>query len=434
MLLQTIKNNRILQNAGWIIVCKIIQSILSIVITVISARFLGPSNYGVLSYASSVVAFVAPISLLGLGNIQVQEYINYPSEEGKILGSSLVLSLLSSFVCMLGVACFAYAANENEPLVVIVCFLYSFVLLFQSLELVVYWFQAKLLSKYSSIVSLIAYVLVSFYKVLLLMFRVDVVFFAISNALDYAIISLVLLYLFKAKTKSQITFDWQVAKRALNKSKHYIIPNLMIVIFTQTDFIMLKHIIGQEATGLYSAASTCAWVGSFIYTALLDSGRPSIFENYKKSEYSFNESVIKLYCAIIWFGVLMGAVVSGMSSILIDVLYGGDYISASSSLAVLAWLPLVSNMGAVRNIWVLAKNRQKYLWVINLGGALSNVFLNIFLIPTLGILGAAFASLASQIFTNIIITFVFRPYRDSFYLMVSGFNPKHILGYLLRRQ
>ena len=54
-----------LKNASWIIVCRIIQSLISLVIGMISARYLGPSNYGVITYVSSVVAFALPIMQLG---------------------------------------------------------------------------------------------------------------------------------------------------------------------------------------------------------------------------------------------------------------------------------------------------------------------------------------------------------------------------------
>lgn len=84
-----LKNNRIVGNAGWIVFCKIAQSVLSIVVTAISARFLGPSNYGIISYAASIVSFVSPIALLGISNVIVQELINSDNKDGLVLGTSI---------------------------------------------------------------------------------------------------------------------------------------------------------------------------------------------------------------------------------------------------------------------------------------------------------------------------------------------------------
>ena len=88
-------HNKVFKNASWIIVCKIGQAILSLIVTMISARYLGPSGYGVINYVAAIVAFVTPLTQLGLCNIQVQEYVNAPEDEGKILGSSIILSLIS---------------------------------------------------------------------------------------------------------------------------------------------------------------------------------------------------------------------------------------------------------------------------------------------------------------------------------------------------
>lgn len=76
---------------------------------------------------------------------------------------------------------------------------------------------------------------------------------------------------------------------------------------------------------------------------------------------------------------------------------------------------------------MLAENKQKYLWIINLSGALGNVILNLILIPIMGVNGAAVASLCTQIFANVIIGYIVRPISFNNKLMVRGLNPKHIV-------
>lgn len=116
-----IKINRIFKNSMWIISCKVAQAILTLIITMLTARYLGPSQYGIINYAASVVAFFVPIMQLGLKNTLVQEFVNAPEKNGEILGTSIVLSLISSAACMVGVFSFSLAANFNEPITIIVC-------------------------------------------------------------------------------------------------------------------------------------------------------------------------------------------------------------------------------------------------------------------------------------------------------------------------
>ena len=139
--------NKTMANAGWIIVCKIIQSILGVIISMLTARYLGPSNFGLINFAASVVAFVTPITTLGLDHVIVQELLYSPKSEGKILGTSMVMSMISSVLCIVGVITFSIMSGPNDQDTIIVCSLYSLLLLAKAFEIVQYWFQAKLLSK-----------------------------------------------------------------------------------------------------------------------------------------------------------------------------------------------------------------------------------------------------------------------------------------------
>jgi O-antigen/teichoic acid export membrane protein len=85
---------KVFKNASWIIAGKLMQSIIAFFISILTARYLGPSNYGLISYASSLVAFVLPIAQLGFKNTLVQEFTSAPEREGKILGTSIFFSVI----------------------------------------------------------------------------------------------------------------------------------------------------------------------------------------------------------------------------------------------------------------------------------------------------------------------------------------------------
>ena len=74
--------NNVAKNATWIIACKMIQAIVALVINILTARYLGPEKYGLITYATSLVAFVVPLMQLGFSDTLVQEIINNPQKEG----------------------------------------------------------------------------------------------------------------------------------------------------------------------------------------------------------------------------------------------------------------------------------------------------------------------------------------------------------------
>ncbi len=417
-------NRRMVNNAYWIIGCKIVQSILQFVVGIITARFLGPSNYGIINYAASLTAFMVPIMNLGMSNVLVQELVIHPEEEGKILGSSILLSFCSAILCMFGIAAFSLVVNGNEPLTILVCILFSIQLLFQSIELILYWFQAKLLSKYTSIISLIAYGIVSAYKIYLLFNAYSVQWFAVCNSIEYLAISLGALFAYTKLGGQKLRFSASIGRRLFEKSHYYILSSLMVTIFTQTDRIMIKQMLGSTETGYYAAAVTCTSISSFVFAAIIDSVRPVAFSDLEKSTESFNKVMINLYNIIIYLSLLQSIFMTLLASIIIYILYGESYNSAVPVLQIVVWYTTFSYIGSVRNIWILARKKQKYLWLINLSGAVLNVLLNLIFIKWIGVVGAAIASLVTQFFSNVVIGFIIPELRENNVLILKSLSPK----------
>ena len=419
--------NKVAINATWIIVCRIAQAVFGLIINMFTARYLGPSNFGLITYATSLVTFVVPIMQLGFNNILVQEIVNNPDSEGVTLGTSIILDLISSICCMIGVTSFAFIANASEPTTIIVCFLYSFILIFRSFELMQYWYQAKLLSKYTSVISLLAYFIVSGYKVFLLITEKSVYWFAVSNAFDYALISIGMLFMYHKLGGKKLRFSLSVGKAMFSRSKHYILSSMMVVVFAQTDKIMLKLMIDESATGYYGAAVACAALSSFLFDAIIDSFRPSIFEGQKKSVEIFEHRLVLLYSLVIYLSLAQSVAMTILARYIVLILYGDKYLAAIDALRIVVWYTTFSYIGAVRNIWILANNQQHYLWIINLLGATANIVINALLIPRFGINGAAVASLITQFFTNVIVGYIIKPIRKNNDLMIRSINPKNLL-------
>lgn len=420
-------DNKVVKNAFWIIICKVIQSILGLVISMLSARYLGPSNFGIINYAASIVAFVTPIMQLGFRSTLIKEFINRPESEGTTMGTALILNIISAVACMVGIFGFVFFTNANQTVTIIVCVLYSVSLLFQAGEMLRYWFQAKLLSKYTSVISLVAYVIVAGYRIFLLVTEKSIYWFAVSYAVDYAIIALLMLFTYKKVGKSKLRFSWKLGKQMLSRSRYYIVSTMMVTIFQQTDKMMLKNMVDDTAVGIYSAAVACAGFTGFVYIAIIDSMRPVILESKKVSTDLFNKNMSRLFAIVFFISLLQCVFMTVLAKPVIYLLYGEEYLSAVPALQIIVWYVTYAYFGTVRNVWILAQEKQHVLWIINLTGALLNVVLNLFFIPIWGIYGAAIASLITQVFTNFVLGFILKPIREANMLMLKGINPKFMI-------
>lgn len=425
--------NKVLNNASWIVCCKIMQSLLSFVIGMITARYLGPSNYGLISYAASITAFFLPIMQLGLKNTIVQEFISTPQREGRIIGTSLVLNGLSAVLCVLCITVFSLVSNPGEPETTLVCFLYSLTLVFQAGEITQYWFQSKLLSKYPSLAALAAYVLVSAYKVYILFSGKPIAWFALTHVLEAMVVSLILYLIYRRMGQQRLGFSFRLARELFSRSRYYISSGLMVVIFQQTDRIMLKLMLGQAETGFYSAAITCIGITGFVFSAVIDTARPLILEARKESGQLFEKRLITLFSLVTAMSVLQSLSMTVLAHPIISILYGREYLPAVPVLQIAVWYVTFGYYGVVRNIWILGEGKQSYLWIINLSGAVVNVAVNYLLIPRFGACGAAAASLLTQLFTNFVLCFIMKPIRPAGNLILKGLNPRYLIETLRHR-
>ncbi len=417
--------NKIVKNAGWIIGCKIIKAFLTLIVTAISARYFGPGDYGLLNYASSVVTFVAPLMKLGLDSTEVKEIVCRPQEEGKVVGTTIYLNFFSSLLCIIGVFAFVSIANHNEPRTIIVTMIYSLLLMFQAFEMIQYWFHAKIMAKYISIAMLFSYIVVAGVQIIVLLCGFGVYWYALANSTDYLLIAVLLLFIYKKKGGQKLKFSKKLAIEMLSISKYYVLSSIMITVFAQTDKIMIKLMLGNTETGFYSAAVTCAGMTSFVFAAIIDSMRPAIFEKKKVDDNEFKNKLKILYSVVIYLSLLQSLIMTIAAPFIIRILYGTEFLNAALPLRIIVWYTTFSYLGTIRDIWIIAENKQKYIVAINACGAIFNILLNIPLIRFLGISGAAIASLLTQIFTNVIVGFILKPIRPNNKIMIESLLLKH---------
>ena len=422
------KNSKILHNAEWILVCKVIQSLLQFVVGVLTARYLGPANYGLVNYAASVVAFFMPLMELGLRNTLVQEYVNSPEREGKIMGTCLMLNSISAVACIAGVTLFASVANAGDPLAIWVCALYSVTLLSQAFELLQYWFQAKLLSKYSSLAMLFAYVIVSSYKIYLLIAGKSVQWFALSHAVEYGVAGAFLLSAYARNGQQRLCFSWSLAKELLSKSRYYIVASLLVVVYGRIASLILMHQYGEVETGYFAAASTCTCITGFVFSAIIDTARPVVLGSLERSQEAFEQNVSRLYSITIWLAVAQGIGFTLLGGLIVRMLYGEAYMPAAPVLRILIWSSLFSYLGVVRNIWILGAEKHRFLWIINLGGSIASLLANLLLIPVLGACGAALATIITQVFANVIMGYILKDIRTNNRLMLKALDIRVLIS------
>lgn len=414
------------RNASWLITGKIIQMVLSFFVSVLTARYLGPSNFGEINYAAAYVAFFTSLCTLGINAVIIKEFVDNPQEQGETIGTTLILRIISSIFSVIMIVCMISLVDYGEPQTIIVSALCSIALVFQTADTFNYWFQWQYKSKITAMATLVAYVATSIYKILLLIFEKNIFWFAFANSVDYIFLAVFLMYVYRRNSGPKLSFSWQKGKKLLSKSYHYILSGMMVAIYGQTDKLMLKQMLNQTAVGYYSLATSINFMWVFVLQAIIDSVYPTIISCYDKDKEEFNKKNKQLYAIVIYVSVFVAILFCLFGKTAIRILYGEAYLPAAEPLKIITWYTIFSYLGVARNAWIVCENRQNYLKYMYASAAILNVVLNYLMIPKWGVSGAASASLITQICTSILLPCFVKDMRGNVKLMIEAFLLRRI--------
>ena len=388
-----------------------LQMGLSLIVGMLTARYLGPSNYGVIGYTASFVSFFTVICQLGLTSVAVKELIDHKETEGEVLGTTIFLRICTSIISTIAITIMIYFIDDGDKVTVWVAFLQSLSLIFQSFEMFHYWYQSRMETQVSVKVQTAAYLVMSAYKIILLILGMSVQWFAFSTALEAAAVALFLYIAYRKKGTQKLSVSLAYGKKLLGESYHFILSGLMVTIYSEMDKIMLKQMLSSEATGYYVAANKVSSLWSFVLMALISSAQPLIIAARNKDYDQYIKKNKQLYAAVIWIGAAAGLAVTILGRWIILIMYGETYLAATSSLQISAWYTLFAMLGSARGTWIVCENKGKYVKYYLGVGAVVNIILNYLLIPVYGPAGAAAATLLTQIFTAVFAPALFKETR-----------------------
>lgn len=406
------------KNSGWVIFQNISTMALGIFVTALVARYLGPEKYGIFNYALSVTGLFAGIAAVGINNIMVKDLTDEPNNEGKILGTGFTIRLIASIILIVvSEITLCLLSGADKTLLIIGAILAS-MMIFKAFEVVEYYLQYKLNMKIVAIVRILVFVILCAIKILCVVFKLGLIFYSTAYLIETIVYAVAIYFAYikinkKNNTSYKWTFDKTYAKNLLSRSWYFAISALMVTIYLKIDQTMLGSMIADTAeVGIYSAAVRITELWVFVPLAIITSLRPIImgFKNTDDVKYKLNLSrlyyIISIICLV--FAIFM--ILS--SNLIVNILYGAEYIKAGSILYILIFGTYFGIFGNIHYIWMICENKQKYSLYYSFCGCFSNIILNIILIPKYGGYGAAIATLISQIFANVFSYSFFKETRQ----------------------
>lgn len=412
-------------NTSYLLFDKIFKMIISFFVVIYLTRYLGPERFGLLSYAQSFVSIFIAFASLGLSQIIVRDIVNDQNNIDNVLGTTFFMMFASSIISM-GVifilSFFIYKESQTRLLVNIVATTVAFQVFYILIES---FFQARVLSKYIVFASNTGFLVSSFIKILLVYFSMPLMYFAYALVFDSLFLALSCLFIYNYKGGNIL--GWKIEKVLLKKYIKISIPMLMVsitaFIYTRTDQIMIKHMLGDDANGNYAAAIRVSELFYFIPSIIVASIYPKLVELKLQNQDSYLKLLEKLYRLVLWISIPIALTMTFCSSLIITILYGEKFISAPHILSILSWCIIFSSIDAVFvKILYVEKFESRYLYK-NVFGVLINIVLNYILINTHGAVGAAMATLITLMCVSYVFDLLDPELRRYYYLKVVCWVP-----------
>lgn len=415
------------RNTSWLFLEKAMRLVSGLVVGIWVARYLGPEQFGILNYALSFVGLFLTLATLGLDGIVIREVLKKPENRNQIIGTSFFLKLAGATVVMLILlVTLQYTESSYEEYFLILAIGAS--VLFQSFNVIDYQFQSMVRSKFVVIASLGSLLVSSALKIVLILFHFPLIYFGLVFLIEALVLAvgLIILYRKQGFSPGDWKFRWPTAKLLLKDSWPLILSGLVITMYMKIDQIMIKSMLNHEAVGQYAAAVRLSEIWYFIPIVIANSVFPSIVNSKKISTKLYHHRLQKLYSLMVLISVVIAIPITFGSDALVHFLYGAAYSDASTVLMIHIWSAVFIFLLHASGKWLVNENYTMNAFYRNLLGAVLNISLNLYLIPTMGIVGSAIATLISYAAAGFFYDAFDKKMRKSFYLKLNAFRLKNI--------
>ena len=423
-------------NTSWVMVDKVLKLVAGVFVTAWVARYLGPDQFGTLSYSQSFVFLFLALSSLGLDSVVIRELVKDEESRDKFLGTAFLLKLIGSFSMFPIMAVMMAIIDERSANTLIYIIAAATVL--QSFNVIDFYFQAKVQSKYTAIVNLLVLLFSSTVKIYLINVEAPLLMFAWVFLIDAGLVAFGLIYFYcRNKDNGDLfggnpniflwSFNWDVARKLLNDSWPLMMSTIVVSVYMRIDQVMIKYMLDLDAVGQYAAAARISEAWYFVPVGIVASVFPAILRARERSRELYLDRLQNLYTFLTWLAIIFSVLTYFLADWIILVHYGQEYLIAKAVLLVHVWSGVFVFMGVAFSSFLVAENMPKKAFIRTLIGALLNVGLNIFLIARYGVSGAAIASLASQAFANVFYDLFDKDLRTHARLKFNAFFPYYIL-------
>ena len=371
------------------------------------ARAIGEADYGIYGTVGAFIAVGTSIVNFGMGPIVIRDVAREPKQAGKYLTATLVMQTALA-VLAYGLVNGAAALGGYESAIRSLLALAAFSLVVDILgnmtnDLLLA--QERMLA--SSVVAIghIALLIALAGAALLMGFGLPGVYVAtIAAGLGRALVLWALVL--RGGVRLEWPFDREIALPLLLNGAPLAISAFLSLAYQHADKLMTTRFIGTADTGYLTAAFVIVFgIIELLNTTILIAIYP-MMSRYQGETFTFIVEKLAFFTLLI--GLPLALVLSIFAAEMIVPLFGPNFLPTAAVLRILIWYTAIAMTANVFAQGLVVQNRQRVLLAIRATGLAINITLNALLIPRIGIIGAAIASLSAELLVLVVLVRDFR--------------------------
>lgn len=391
------------------------------------ARYLGPSDFGLLGAATATTFFGVIATQMGLDGLVQRELVCRPGETGTILGTVLALGLACAAAAWSVLALGAFMVDD--PTLRRLILWLAVLAVPQALAAWEYLFQARSDLRPVVLGQNLCFFICLGVRALLIARGAPVTAFAVVVVFERLAAALVvMLWALRRHPPGRLGFDAGLARTMLKESWPVWISALLTALYQKVDVVLVAHWSNATEAGVYAAAMriTELWwsISMVVATAVL----PDLVSTRQRSEKLYQHALQRYFDASVALSLAAAIVMSLVARPLVHLLFGPSYADSAGILVIHFWSGVFVYLSVARGRHLITSGRRLVELWFALGGVALNLAANSWLIPRYGAIGAAWAGLITQASVAMGLPLLFADARPLVGMQVEAFGVFSRLG------
>ncbi len=406
---------KVVRNVVWAVTGKVVTLLGGLLVGILVARYLGPDQYGLMSYVMSYVAIFQVLAFFGMDQIEIREESKTPENRDKIIGTAFILKLGFAIITMILVAITAWIF-EADSFTMWMIILYSASMVANSFSVIRNYFTSLVWNEYIVKTEITRTFIGAGIKVGLLLLHAPLVWFIAATLFDTILIAggYVVSYRRKIDSLRGWRFDKEQAIYLVQQSFPLLLSGITLVVCQKIDQIMIGNMLDKSSVGIYAVAVTFVTILGFVPTVLTQTVTPLLVKAYRNNVAQYEQLSQRFMNATTWVIIIICSIICLIAGLLIRLTYGVQYTASIPILKILIFQEIGYCLAQTSGALIIIEGKQKVFVLRYLIGAFICISLNYLLIPLLGITGAAISGVVTALCTGWLAHIIIPTYRHLF--------------------